>query len=102
MSTGSYSRAGGGKLEISYKGPNGATLELHEGAFCPDSSGCVPEGGDAATATFGDRTATLVHFEDGRVAAVVDRGEPVSWLAIGDGLMDDAFQALTSALIRLD
>ncbi len=102
VSAGSYSRAGGGKLEISYKGPNGAKLELHEGVFCPDGSGCVPEGGDAGTTTFGDRTATLVHFEDGRVAAVVDRGEPVSWLVIGDVLTDDAFQAITSALIRLD
>jgi hypothetical protein len=102
VSAGSYSRAGGGTLEISYKGPNAAVLELHEGAFCPDSSGCVPEGGDAGTTTFGDRTATLVHFEDGRVAAVVDRGEPVSWLAIGDGLTDDVFQAITEALIRLD
>lgn len=99
LAGGSYS---GGKLDISYKGPNAAVFELHEGAFCPDGSGCVPEGGDAGTTAFGDRTATLVHFEDGRVAAVVDRGERLSWLAIGEGLSDEVFQSIAAALIRLD
>lgn len=102
VSAGSYSLAGEGKLEISYKGPNGAMLELREGAFCTDGTGCVPEGSDAGNVTFGDQAATLVHFEDGRVAAVVGRGEDQSWLAIGTGLTDEAFRSLTAALIRLD
>jgi hypothetical protein len=102
VSAGSYSRAGPGKLEISYKGPNGATLALQQGAFCTDGTGCVPEGSDAGNTTFGDQAGTLVHFEDGRVAAVVDRGEQLSWLAIGNGLTDDAFRSITGALIRLD
>jgi hypothetical protein len=99
---GSYSLTGAGKLEISYKGPNGAELELRQGAFCTDGTGCVPEASDAGSVTFGDQAATLVHFEDGRVAAVVGRGEQLSWLATGNGLSDDAFQAITAALIRLD
>lgn len=99
LAGGSYS---GGKLDISYKGPNGALLELHEGAFCTDGTGCVPEGSDAGNTIFGDQSATLVHFEDGRVAAVVDRGEPLSWLAIAEGLSDDAFRSITAELIRLD
>jgi len=99
LAGGSYS---GGKLDISYKGPNNAVLELHEGAFCAAADGCVPAGADAGTAAFGDQTATLVHLDDGRVAAIVDRGERLSWLAIGDGLSDDAFQSITAALIRLD
>jgi hypothetical protein len=102
VSKGSYSLAGAGKLEISYKGPNGATLELREGGFCTDGTGCVPEGSDAGEASFGDQAATMVHFEDGRVAAVVGRGDNLSWLAVGGGLTDDAFRSLTSALIRLD
>jgi hypothetical protein len=102
VSQGSYSRAGGGKLEISYKGPNGATLELHEGAFCTDGTGCVPEGSDAGGARFGDQAATMVHYEDGRVAVVVDRGQSLSWLAIGEAMTDGAFQAIAASLIRLD
>jgi hypothetical protein len=102
VSAGSYARGSGGKLEISYKGPNGARLELHEGAFCTAADGCVPDGTEFGNAGFGDQTATLLHLTDGRIAAVVDRGEPISWLAIGDGLDDDQFAALTGALIRLD
>lgn len=100
--TGSYSGGSGGKLEISYKGPNGARFELHEGAFCAAADGCVPSGADAGSATFGDQGATLVHLDDGRVAAVVGRGDRLSWLAIAGGLDDAAFQSMTSALIRLD
>jgi hypothetical protein len=51
---------------------------------------------------FGDRTATLIHVDDGSLAAVVDRGASTSWLAIGTGLDDAAFRTITTALIRLD
>jgi hypothetical protein len=102
VSTGSYSRASGGKLEISYKGPNGARFELHEGAFCAASDGCVPAATGSGYGTFGDQAATIVELEDGRVAAVVDRGERISWLALGDGLGADDFATITSVLIRLD
>jgi hypothetical protein len=100
--TGSYSGGSGGKLEISYKGPNGARFELHEGAFCAGADGCVPPGADAGSVEFGDQTATLVHLDDGRVAAVVARGDRPSWLAIAGGLDDAAFRSMTSVLIRLD
>jgi hypothetical protein len=102
LSAASYTGASGGKLESSYNGPNGARLELREGAFCAASDGCVSVGQDAGSAMFGDQTATLVHLDDGRVAAVVARGERLSWLVIGDGLDDAAFQSITAALIRLD
>jgi hypothetical protein len=102
VSKGSYSLVSGGKLEISYKGPNGALLELHEGAFCADPDGCVPEGVNGGIAVFGDQAATFVNLDDGRAAVVVARGEDLSWLAIGEGLGDDAFASLTYALIRLD
>lgn len=102
VTAGSYSRANGGKLEIAYKGPNGAKLELHEGAFCTASDGCVPAETGSGYGTFGDQAATILELEDGRVAAVVDRGERLSWLALGDGLGADAFASITSVLIRLD
>jgi hypothetical protein len=97
VSAGSYARGSGGKLEISYKGPNSARFELHEGAFCT-----AADGTEFGNAVFGDQTATLLHLADGRIAAVVDRGEQISWLAIGDGLDDAQFAAFTGALIRLD
>ena len=102
VNAGSYARGSGGKLEISYKGPNNARFELHEGAFCTSAAGCVPDGNEFGNAAFGDQTATLLHLTDGRIAAVLDRGERISWLAIGDGLDDAQFAAFTGALIRLD
>jgi hypothetical protein len=97
--TGSYR---GGAIDITYKGSGGPTFQLREGTFCTDADGCVPEGEEFGNAAFGDQTATLLHLSDGRIAAVVDRGEQISWLAFGDGLDDAQFAAFTGALIRLD
>jgi hypothetical protein len=100
--TGSYRLAGGGHMDISYKGPNDARIELHEGAFCSDANGCVPPGTESGDVTFGDLPATLVQLDDGRVAVVVARGERESWLAIGSGLDATTFASITAGLIRLD
>ena len=92
----------GQMIDITYRGPGGATFQLLEGTFCTAADGCVPDGNEFGNASFGDQTATLLHLADGRIAAVVDRGEQISWLAIGDGLDDAQFAAFTGALIRLD
>ncbi len=102
VDAGEYRRAGGGRLEISYRGPGGARLELHEGAFCSDGSGCVPSGTESGDASFGDKAGSLVATIDGGWAVVVDRGEAISWLAVGTGINEDAFRAITSALAAVD
>jgi hypothetical protein len=91
-----------GKLEISYKGPNGARFELHEGAFCAVGADCVPAGSDAGSVTFGDRMTTLIHAYDGSLAAAVDRGKKISWMAVGTNVDDTTFGGFLAALIRLD
>lgn len=98
VATGNYRSAGGGRMEISYKGPGGATFELHEGAFCDLPEGCVPNGPDAGTAAFGDLSGTLVTGDDGSYAIVVDRGKARSWLAVGVGLDLDTFKGFAAAL----
>jgi hypothetical protein len=102
VDAGEYRRAGGGRLEISYGGPGGARLELHEGAFCADGGGCVPSGTESGDAPFGDKTGTLIATDDGGWAVVVDRGEAISWLAVGSGIDENAFRAITSALAAVD
>lgn len=102
VDTGGYRQAGGGRLEIAYRGPGGARLELREGAFCADGSGCVPSGADSGDASFGDKTGTLTATDDGGWAVVVDRGAPISWLAVGTGLDEDAFRAITTAIAAVD
>ena len=91
-----------GKLDISYKGPGGASFELHQGAVCAAGVDCYPTGTDLGTAAFADRTASLVHVEDGGLVAIVDRGQRTSWMAIGHGLDDATFSSFLGALIRLD
>ena len=98
VDSGQYRGSGGGRVEISYKGPGGARLELHEGAFCSAADGCVPPGADAGDAPFGDRTGTLVTLGGGGWAVVIDRGNSVSWLAVGTGMDQAVFLRIAAAL----
>jgi hypothetical protein len=98
VDSGQYRQAGGGWVQIAYRGPGGARLELHEGAFCTASDGCVPAGTESGDAQFGDKTGTFVALDDGGGAIVVDRGEKISWLAVGTGMDDAAFRAIVAAL----
>ena len=75
---------------------------MHEGAFCDAANGCVPDGPDAGSAAFGDQSGTLVTASDGRHAVVVDRGDDISWLAIGDGLDVEMFKDFAAALVRVE
>ncbi len=99
VADGQYRSARGGWLEIFYQGPGGARLELHEGGFCEEADGCVPDGPDAGTAAFGDQSGALVNAVDGRYAIVVDRGAARSWLAIGEGLDVETFKDLAAGLV---
>jgi len=98
VDSGQYRQASGGWVQISYRGPGGARLELHEGAFCSDSDGCVPPGTDTGDGQFGNKTGTAVALDDGGWAVVVDRGEQISWLAVGTDLDEAAFQKIAAAL----
>jgi hypothetical protein len=103
VTTGSRRGSGsGGQVVISYKGPNGATLDLHQGSFCNDADGCVGSGNEVGPAAFGDKNGTLIALDDGGYALVVDRGARPSWLAIGAGLDEAAFRDIAAGLIRLD
>jgi hypothetical protein len=99
---GTYRLANGGRLEIGYKGPAGARLELREGAFCSEADGCVPDGTEVGEAAFGDRPGILVELADGGWAVVVDRGARISWLATGRGLDREEFVALVARLALVD
>jgi hypothetical protein len=98
VDSGSYRGTSGGWVQIAYKGPGGARLELHEGAFCTTMDGCVPSGTDAGTAPFGDLTGTFVTVAAGGAAVVVDRAKPISWLAVGTGMDEATFRGLAGAL----
>jgi hypothetical protein len=102
VTAGTYRLAGGGWMEIAYRGPGGARLELHQGAFCQAAAGCVPAGSDAGSAPFGDLTGTLVTGDDGSYSVVVDRGADRSWLAVGTGIDVDPFRSIVASLNHIE
>lgn len=102
VTAGRYRSAGGGWMEIAYRGPGGARLELFEGSFCDTVDGCVPSGDEAGSAAFGDQTGSLVPGDDGSLSIVVARGQKPSWLATGTSLDVEAFRSIVAALNRID
>lgn len=101
VTSGKYRLAGGGWMEIGYKGPGGAQITLQEGSFCSDASGCVPSGTDQGDAAFGDLGGTLVATDGGGWAVVVDRGQKPSWLITGTGLDESAFRQIAADLVAV-
>ena len=98
VDSGQYRQAAGGSVQIAYRGPAGARLELHEGAFCTASDGCVPAGTESGEAPFGDKTGTFMTLDSGGFAVVVARGEKISWLAVGTGMDEATFRGIVGAL----
>jgi hypothetical protein len=98
VAQGSYRLANGGKLEISYKGPGGASLTLSEGAWCLDgASGCTPAGAEVGEAVLGPLEGTLYETAEG-YAIVVDAGENPGWLMTTKGVTQETTVKLGAAL----
>jgi hypothetical protein len=100
VGTGQWRQADGERLEISYRGPNGAGLLLQEGSFCPGEGDCVPTGEEVGPTAFGDREGTLVATEGGW-AVVVDRGERPSWLLTISGVGQAAARQIAADVVEV-
>lgn len=99
VDAGSFRLAGGGKLEISYKGPGGQRIEMRQGTYCAGVEGCIPTGPDAGPASYGGRPARLVDTGGGTWLVVVEGGD-ANWEAKGLG-MDGPTLASHSAAFAL-
>lgn len=86
VSHGEYHLASGGRLEISYRGPGGATLELVERGPCQAGDDCIPDGTQEGKVAFGGRPATQVALDEGRVMVVAQAAGDGTWWIIGDGI----------------
>jgi len=103
VDAGSFHLAEGGRLEVTYRGPDGAQVALVEGNVCEgeDVETCAPRDAVIAPATFGDRDGTLGRLANGLVLDV-DRGANPSWRATGLGLTEEAFRAICAGLIAVE
>jgi hypothetical protein len=98
VESGQYRLADGGRLEIVYRGPNRAQLQLDEGAFCRIQGGCVPAGQDVGPTAFDGQDGLLVALDDGSWAIALDREATVSWLLIVTGLDEATARSIAAAL----
>jgi hypothetical protein len=98
VDSGEYSLRRGGRLDIAYRGPGGARLHLQEGAFCGDTTGCLPPGAEAGSAAFGDMEGTLVRVDDGSFAIVVGDAAPLAWVARISGVDEATAREIGGAL----
>lgn len=100
VDAGEFRLAGGGKMEIAYKGPGGQRIEVREGTYCAGNDGCIPTGPDAGTASFGDRAARLVDAGGGAWLAVAEGGD-VNWEAKGTGMDGATLAGFAAAFARV-
>lgn len=100
VDTGSFRLAGGGRMEIDYKGPGGARLEIRQGAYCDGEDDCIPDAPDAGAAAFGDRPARLLDLGDGRWLVVAGDGA-ISWEVRTIALDRETALAYAAAFVRV-
>lgn len=101
VDAGQYRLAGGGWLEISYRGPDGARITLREGAYC-DGDDCLSAGTDLGAADIGDMPGALLDIGDGGYAVLVDPDGPNAWELIASGLSEDAVRAIAADLTLVE
>ena len=100
VETGQYRLADGGRLTVTYRGPDGARFTLSEGAWCAQPS-CLETAADLGTASFGDREGSIAALSAGGYAITVDGGSPISWALVGDGLDEGSVRMFGAALIAV-
>jgi hypothetical protein len=108
LESGTYRLAGGGRLTVVYRGPDGARLVLREGAYCTGGlSACAPRSHERGDATYGDMGGALVDLGsnqpgDGYAVYVNPGSTPPSWAATGTNLEMAIFVALVAELHRVE
>ena len=100
LSRGTYSGQGGGRIEISYRGPGGATLLLRQGNACAGEDDCPP-GEAVGSASFGDIEADLRAV--GEEFALVAEGDgDVLYVAEFGGVDEATARAIGEAMLRVE
>lgn len=101
VASGEYRLAGGGWLEIAFRGPGGTRIDLREGAIC-SSDDCVPTGTDLGEAAFGGMTGTVSDLGDGRFAVVVGPDASLAWTLVGSGLAEADVRTIAADLALVE
>ena len=95
---GQYQLRGGGLLQISYKGPSGAVLDLLERGPCQAGDDCMSAGTQEGSAMFGNRPAELVAKDDGSLMVVAE-GPDGQWWIVGTRVDEAALTEIAADLV---
>ncbi len=102
VQAGSFSLRSGGRMEITYHGPEGALLTLEEGNVCEGQASPCPAGGEQiGQASFGDRPGTLTRAGSG-YAIDVDASSFPGWSVTGTGMDQATFTGIAAALLHVE
>jgi hypothetical protein len=100
--------AGGGydgsadTVNMTFTGPDGATLAIDEGAFCTsDAATCSPHESVVGAAGFGDLTGSLDTLSGGGVAVYVDPGTTRGYALTGSGMSQESFVTFAATLVKV-
>jgi hypothetical protein len=100
VAAGQYRLAGGGWMEISYRGPADAAIELRQGVVCGDGA-CSPSGNDLGEAAYGDLSGTVWDDGSGGYQVLVDPDAELSWVLIASGLSESEVRTIAGDLVRV-
>jgi hypothetical protein len=99
--SGTFDGSPPGRVEVTFDGPEGATLKVDEGEFCTaGASTCAPHVAEIGPASFGDLPGTL-DSTSGGFAVYVNPGTSLAYTISGTGLSQDAFVAISSGIVRI-
>lgn len=101
VTAGQYSLADGGQMEISYRGPAGASITLRQGVVC-GADACAPSGDELGDAAYGDLTGRLWDVGDGGFQVLVDAETSPSWVLIASGLPEADVRTIAADLIAVE
>jgi hypothetical protein len=92
-----------GWVKATYSGPNGAKIEIQEGAFCTSgSSACSPHDSVLGSANFGDLGGTLDSLGPSAGFAIyVSAGTTHGYTATGTSVSQATFVGIVGALIKV-
>ncbi len=103
LTAGNFTQPSGGVLDVSYKGPAGATVAIQEGAFCITSAiACSPHDKVIGSAKFGDLAGSLDTLGPGPGFVIyVAAGTTRAYTAKGTGLTQAAFVGIVAAMVKV-
>jgi len=99
---GTYHGSAGGEIDMSWRGPAGARIDITEGAFCTtDPDTCSPHASVIGPVTLGDQPGSLDALSDGGLAVYVSPGTGKAYRLTGSGISQAAFVAIAAAVVKV-